>query len=152
MAPEGGEDLEGPALLIGDGVRLVQQRGVGAPHLEARAGQLRLQPGVARDHRRLVPPVPEDRPRAGAGRQLPEDLPGVTPETQQPGTPGAQGLVERSERVMQPPARGAPGGPRAFAGVVENVDGQHGATPLKGRVQGGIILQAQVLAEPEDRG
>ena len=152
MAPERREDLERFALLVGDGVGLVQQRRVETFRLHALRRPPGLQTGVACDHRGLVATVPEDRRGAGRATQSVEFRAAFASRKDQPRTPGTQIGVERGQRVMQPPSRRPAGRPTAIARVIEDVDRNDRLAACKRSHEGGIILQTQVLTEPEKSG
>ena len=59
---------------------------------------------------------------------------------------------QRLQRLVQPPARGAAGLPRAGRFIVEDIEAQDRAAGLGGSGQGGVVGKAQVPAEPADDG
>src|SRR5690606_14203980 len=98
--------------------------------------------------------VPVNRRGPGFVDQPPERGPRVAAREHEARAECREVERERSERVVQPPARGPAGGPRAFGLVVEDVDGNDGASrarrAFKPGGEGGVVLEAEVLAEPED--
>ena len=61
----------------------------------------------------------------------------------------AQGLVQARKRMMQPPAGGGADPVLAGGFIVKDIDRQDTAG-FGGPDQGGIVVEAQVLAEPDD--
>jgi hypothetical protein len=95
--------------------------------------------------RRIVPGEVE-RPCAALGNDVAQHLSWFTTTEQE-----RQVLCKRRERVMQPPARGTTQFPCARADVIQNEDRDD--RPRSGsRSKGGLIVQAQVLPEPNDNG
>ncbi len=150
MPPVRREHPERIPLLVGDGVRLEKQRAVKILHLHAGGGEAGLDDFIPRDDRGLVAPVPIDRARARLGDEIDQHRNAVSARQPQPRPPRPQRSVQRRQRMMQPPARRAARRPLALACLIENVNGQHRTSARQGRMQRGVVLQTQVLAEPED--
>ncbi|MNQ58688.1 hypothetical protein D3C85_729010 [compost metagenome] len=98
---------------------------------------------------RLEQAVHEDPIGARLGDQATQLGLGVAPSQDQPPAASPQGGVQRTQRLVQPPARRSPQ-TTPFADLVRNIERQDRPTGRDGGVQGRIVIQPQVATEPQD--
>ena len=118
---------------------------------EARRRQGFAQFALDADGGGLVAPVPVDGRGACIARQLQQTSPAAPRRSEQPRTALAQRGVQPLQRTVQPPARGRAGGPEAFLLRSPEVHRYDGRAACDRREQRGVVREAQVLPEPEDR-
>ncbi|MNC35659.1 hypothetical protein D3C75_841500 [compost metagenome] len=107
--------------------------------------------GVAGEGLGLEKAVHEDLIRAGLGDQAMQ-LPLRIPAAQdQPPAARPQVRVQRPQALVQPPARGRADGP-PLQPLVPHIDRQHRPPRRQGVMQGRVVGQPQVAAEPQDDG
>ncbi len=140
------------ALPVGHRLRLEQERAVEGPGFNARRGQFGLERRIARPDGGLVAPVPIDGPGPGAREPFPQGPAGIPARENQPGAARLQRLGQGRQRMVQPPAGGPAGRPVPLARVVAHKDRDDRRAPPARRRQRRIVLQAQVPAEPQQRG
>ncbi|GEP56767.1 hypothetical protein RSO01_39330 [Reyranella soli] len=63
---------------------------------------------------------------------------------------GTQAIIQRSQAMVQPPARGCSRRAHKFGLLVEHVDRHDWAARTKRRDQCGIVGQAKIAAEPDE--
>ncbi len=101
---------------------------------------------------RSGPPVPEHRPRADLAGEGGDHLGRGAAAQHEHRSLLTQPLAEFGERVVQPPARGAAERTDAGGDLVEHEDRDHRLAPVGGGAQRRVVGQAQVVAEPDERG
>ncbi len=94
------------------------------------------------------------RPRAPAPA---DDLGRRSPAQQHRRAARCPACLQGAQRLRQPPARRATERPCRWraklpAGFVEHVETDHRHADARGSVEGGVIGQAQIVAEPDDMG
>ncbi|MNV83489.1 hypothetical protein D3C71_1772990 [compost metagenome] len=104
---------------------------------------------VAREGLRLEPTVHEDLIGAGLINQTAQLSLGVAPAQNEPPAARAQRGVQRPQRLVQPP-RGRRAERAPLAPLVQDEKRQQGPPRRCGGVQGGVVFQSQVAAEPQD--
>ena len=128
---------------------LKEQRAVEALDGEAVVHERLLDRGVASDHRRLVPPIPDDVRRRKLPRELSERRQRRTAADDQ----GCAGLAESPsdgvERLVQPPTRRGPRLPRGLLLGGPDEDGHDCAACRRGG-EGRMVIQPEVVAKPDD--
>jgi hypothetical protein len=116
-----------------------------------------VQPAAQRAQRRVQRPVrlaPMRLVSAGAmhrsqpmrARQPGDDLHRIAPAQGESAAPRGDSLRQRGQRMMQPPAAGRA---RLF---IENIEQQQRLAAGRRRVQGGVVGEAQIVAEPDEPG
>ncbi len=144
--PERREHPERPALPGRHGPRLEQQIGLEAPGVDAVTAKPLLQPRIDLSPCGVAP-VPVHGARAGLGHQRRDHLLRGT-RSQHHRRIGGQ----LHQGTVQPPARSTTERPDASAHLIAYIHQHHRLTALRGRRERRVVRDAQVIAEPHDRG
>ena len=126
----------------------VEQRG-GPVQVEIDAGQRGNRP-LLRAGPRLGHHPRMDGRRTRLTRKFGQDGDRIAPAQHQPPPARRQTVRQRRQTAVQPPAVRAAEPPCTGRRVVQHVDREHGSSRGPRR-QRGVVGQAQVLAEPDDR-
>ena len=155
--PERREYPQAPAVLGADGGGWREEVAREALHCEAGCLHCGCDLIGHRPMGRLGDLVPEYRAGAGLSREFCDD-PGRRALAQhERSAERGEAALQGPQRLRQPPARSAaeraPGlRARRLAGLVEYVKANHRQARFGGRVQGGMIGKAQIVAKPDDAG
>lgn len=147
-----GERRENPkhaACLRPQHPRVEQCRGAEAMKADTLSLQRPRNGGLALPRPRLGGIAGEDRSCPGLpgdGRDLQSCIP---PPKNEYGPAPREIARESCEAHVQPPAGRTPRLPGAGRRLVQDVNGDHRATGPRGRLQGGVIAEAQILPEPK---
>ncbi len=151
VAPVRGEHLVRLPLLGLDVPGLEQQAAVAALRVDALLLQGALDGGVARLGRRLVLAVPVHRLGAGFLDQCLQRGQALTAAQYQRRTARAQVGIECGQRTMAPGIRRRAGRPLALFLRRMDIDRHHIMAGIERGLQGRIVLQPQIAAEPHQR-
>ena len=147
--PERREHLVRPTLLRGEVPGFEQQAAIETFHLQALLTKPLLQRGIARLGGGFVLAVPEHRQCTGLLHQRPQLL-RARPLAQEQARPACPQIrIERRQRPVQPRKGSGTGAPFALFLRRMHVDGNGGESLVQGCAQGGIVVQAQIVAEPD---
>jgi hypothetical protein len=108
--------------------------------------------GIVGRSRRFIAPGPIHGLGSGILNQLQEGAETVSLPNDKSRTRRPQSPIEPSQRFMKPATGSRAQGPIALGLRVPDEYGNDGPTVSQGGVQSGIIIQAQVVAKPEDGG
>ncbi len=149
MAPERRENLKRPAGFVLNSPRLIKERGIEAFRFDPGFAQGLLDLGIAFPHHRFVTVIPIDRAATGCGEPVAQRVQRRPDPDDKPRPHLLRMLLEGGKGMVQPPTRGGARRPRALLLRRPDKQGNHGSAAIEGRRQGGIVLQPQVLAEPD---
>ena len=149
--PIGGEHLEIAAGLGRHVVRFVQDGADERPRFDADCLCFRHYCAVDGVAAALVTAVEQQLGRLAVAQELGEDRSSRPLKQVEPATDRLQILAEARQRMVQPPAGGAAERPEAVARIFVDIDAEHGAARLGGRVEGWMIGEPQVVPEPDER-
>jgi hypothetical protein len=138
--------------LVLDGPGLVQEVAVEALDGDIAPGECNFQRRVDLATLCVVAAVPVDAVGFHGGRQFGDHVrAGAVQECQSSPMLG-QRFVQGLQRAVQPPPRGAAQGTDSTRPFIMDVDADQRAPGSRGRVQRGIIGEAQIVAEPNNCG
>jgi len=149
MAPERRENLKRPAGFVLNSPRLIKERGIEAFRFDPGFAQGLLDLGIAFPRHGFITAIPVNRAATGFSEDVAQRVQRRPDPDDEPRTHLLQMLLEGGEGMMQPPPRGGARRPRALLLRRPDKQGNHGSAAIEGRRQGGIVLQPQVLAEPD---
>jgi hypothetical protein len=148
--PEGRVDTKGFLLTCQQAHRVVQQ--LAGETVGSKAA--RLQPGldlaIDRDTRRVVPAVPVHRIGARFGNQRVDNGRGRPAAQDERRSKACQFAGERGKGMVQPPALGAAERAGSVLRRLADIEWDDRSPGLCRCGKGGVIVDAQVLAEPDD--
>jgi hypothetical protein len=150
MPPVGCEHLERTTLLVPHRAGFEEKGTVEIGCLDAVCAKRVLQPTIALNHFRFIPPVPEHGARARLLYQASKHRQGITPGNNEPRSPLLERHVERQEGMVEPPAGGRAHRPLALVVRVPDEDRDDRAAAPDRRRQRRVILQTKILPKPDD--
>ena len=150
--PERREDTERAAVLGEETMRLVEQVRVETRRRPAPRPDLGLERRVDRPFRPADAPVPEDRVGAALRHDRRHDDLRRPAAQHQPSAARGDARGERGEGVVQPPARRRAERAQAGRDLVEDMEEDDRPPRPRRRVEGGIVGEPQVVAQPDENG
>jgi hypothetical protein len=148
--PERREDAQAPALLVADRRGRDQQISGATLRVHAELCQRRFELFLDGLMRGLSDRIPVDSAGAAVARHFGDHF-GRWPSSQRQRSAARCDLgTERPQRLRQPPACRSARHPSG--GIIQHIEADHRRAGFGGGAEGGMVGQAEVIAEPDDDG